>query len=264
LKDQNQHEPFWYCEVPKLSKGVLAFPMPKKKQVPPTQPEIRVPAMQSEVIPPTQAETKPNSTEPKREGEAVEQWEELFRFLSFRVMALKQDQAQARPMQSETKKQMFDAFLKLFTFQGFPPLPSAREKLLEMLNTEGHTDEELAHSALLTGMLAALVLLMERNLDTYEEPTPEELEKTITGLENLRYQMRGMFKKSTAAVVKAMPRDPGGHPRRFTKEQSAQVCHEIAEMNERGILKSNAFRLLAKKYKTSYRTVQRTWQERPR
>jgi len=221
--------------------------MPKKKQVPLTQPEV---------LPPTLAK------EEKTKGEAGEQWEELFKFHSFRVMALKQ--SQARSMQPETKKRLFDAFLELFTFLGFPSLPSARDKLLEMLNTEGHTNEELASGALLTGMLAALVLLMERYLDTSEEPTPEELEKTLTGFKELRYQMRDMFKQSTAKLVKAMPHDPGGHPRRFKKEESAQVCHEIAEMNERGFLKSEAFKHLARKYKTSPRTIQREWQNRPK
>src|SRR5262249_41618168 len=212
--------------------------MPKRSKV---NPQARAQRARAKAIPSMQATAELKQNEQEAQGKTVEQWQELVRFLNFRVMELKEGQSQARPMLPETKKRILEAWLEFLKFLGFPALPSARDKLLEMLKTEGHSPEDLASAGMLTGMLVAFALLMDRHLEKSEEPTPEELEKKLAAFQEIRYKARGIVKESTAKLVKTMPHDPGGHPRSLTTEQRAEICHEIAQMIEQGFLKREAF-----------------------
>lgn len=192
----------------------------------------------------------------------TEQWEELFRFAGFRLMALKPEQTQTRPMQPETRKRILEAWEELFKFLGFPTLMDAAKAMLETPTTE-HTNKEVTSNGLVTGFLAALHLVMQRYVATQEEPTPEQLEKTLAEFRGLHYKMREMFKETATTLAKRMPHSPGGHPRSLTQEQCVEVRQEVLKLYGDRLLLRNAFQRVAQKYKVSPRTIERVWRNRP-
>ena len=169
-------------------------------------------------------------------------------------------------MQPETKQKILAAWDEEFKAAGLPTIAATKEQMEAVLkNPEQYNETDFVLSGLKGSLSWSPLAWLQSQIDQWDEPTPEELEKHLSRIRGkLRYEIRGAFAQGAKKFTKTLTRPPGGHPRSLTEEKAAAVCRDVAQLYKDGHLLRDAFKLVARKYKTSSRTIERTWRGRPK
>src|SRR5215831_12942647 len=94
-------------------------------------------------------------------------------------------------LRPETKRIILAAWSEEFKAAGLPSLEEAREQMEAVLKKP---DQHQAHESLSSGVAMGLgwtpLAMLEKQMDEWNEPTPEELETQLKALKGLRYEIR--------------------------------------------------------------------------
>src|SRR5262249_11447300 len=105
--------------------------------------------------------------------------------------------------------------------------------------------------------------MLEKQMDEWDEPTPEELDAILKRIKGIRYEIRGILNEATKKVLKTLLHRLGGRPPKLEPDQYADVCQEVANLLAKRVPLRVAFARVGAMHNASARTIQRIWQKRP-